>query len=189
MNGESQIFPNRLYLFLVRVKPAHLHQDSVDLTGNKFMKNLILLIFIVILGNCSKKPKLEFSKQEKEGNLSETVSYKLGKDYLTLSHIPSKKNFFRISLKKPFLEGTVVETKVDYKMASFEFEENVKEKCSNQKITSIEEKPVFGAAKPTNQLLLKGSLTGENCNTSFLLSFTPTAEKSPASQQTYTEKT
>ncbi|MCP5499006.1 MAG: alpha-glucosidase [Leptospiraceae bacterium] len=142
------------------------------------MKNLILLIFIVILGNCSKKPKLEFSKQEKEGNLSETVSYKLGKDYLTLSHIPSKKNFFRISLKKPFLEGTVVETKVDYKMASFEFEENVKEKCSNQKITSIEEKPVFGAAKPTNQLLLKGSLTGENCNTSFLLSFTPTAEKS-----------
>lgn len=80
-----------------------------------------------------------------------------------LSFITSKGRILEFSLKDPFLSSAKGEQIVNYRKATFKIKDNIQLECGSQTIESL--------GLESGALLVKGKLTGKNCETGYTIRF------------------
>ncbi|MEM7179329.1 MAG: alpha-glucosidase [Spirochaetota bacterium] len=125
-----------------------------------------LIVFIHCLSCLSTQGKINTQGlKEASAAITDTVSYSYSKDKLTIFQKDSKRVFIAFNLQKPFLTAASSIPEVSYSLASFEFDEEIQYRCSNQDLSVLKVE--------NGSLFLSGKLTGKRCNTAYNITLKP----------------
>lgn len=128
-----------------------------------FRLNSLFLIFLAI--SCA-SPILKLpEKLPVQGKFGGKYKYTLEKRVFYIRSEAQKSNLISLSMQSPFLLAESGQASVKYRMASFKIKNETNLVCENQDIDSVQEEG--------NGIVLKGKLSGKNCDATYAIRFTP----------------
>nr|WP_109022152.1 alpha-glucosidase [Leptospira kobayashii] len=101
--------------------------------------------------------------------INSQISWEQTVDSIKIFHSKSKQEFISLSLDRPFIRAAEGNADVKYRMASFRFKDDLVRICNDQIIEQV--------LVENGKLVLKGKVSGKNCDSGFSLKFIPQSEK------------
>lgn len=141
------------------------------LSYGKIEKFLCFLFAFYLYSNCSIGNKIDWVVDIPKENifLSQGIRAEWKDSSLSFYSQGLPDSILTIPLHEPFLEVRKGNAKVNYRMASFTFKDQIEFRCHHQSIQKIQ--------KVNSGLQILGELNGTNCNTKYEINFVPVSPR------------
>jgi len=130
--------------------------------------SLFLLLNILISLSCSTGTIRIPSATSGISSINSRISWEQTTDFIRIFHAKSGQEFISLALDRPFIRAAEGSADVKYRMASFRFKDSLVRTCDDQTIEQI--------LVEKESLILKGKVSGQNCDSGFSLKFSPKSE-------------